>query len=65
MNYKRLKLLRKAGRLQLIQNLAPSVTQWRQCDIRIHGHNTGERHLFIKCLGSSLIRKFETIVVNN
>ena len=32
---KRLKLLRKAGRLQLIQNSAPSVTWWRQCDILI------------------------------
>ena len=28
-----LKLLRKAGRLQLIQNSVPSVTRWRQCDI--------------------------------
>ena len=32
---KRLKLLRKAGRLQLIQNLVPSVAGWRQCYIRI------------------------------
>ena len=32
---KRLKLLRKAGRLQLIQNSVPSVARRRQCDIRI------------------------------
>ena len=32
---KQLKLLRKAGCLQLIQNLAPSVAQRRQCDIGI------------------------------
>ena len=32
---KRLKLLRKAGCLQLIQNSAPSTSVWRQCDIRI------------------------------
>ena len=32
---KRLKLLRKAGRLQSIQNSAPSTIRWRQCDIRI------------------------------
>ena len=32
---KRLKLLRKAGRLQLIQNSAPSTIVWRQCDIRM------------------------------
>ena len=32
---KRLKLRRKAGRLQLIQNLAQSTILWRQCDIRI------------------------------
>ena len=32
---KRLKLLRKAGRLQLIQNSAPSTIVWRQCDIQI------------------------------
>ena len=39
---KRLKLLRKAGRLQLIQNSAPSTIVWRQCDIRItlaHSYN--------------------------
>ena len=30
-----LKLLRKASRLQVIQNLVPSVVRWRQCDIRI------------------------------
>ena len=30
---KRLKLLRKASRLQLIQNSMPSVAGWRQCDI--------------------------------
>ena len=33
-----LKLQRKAGRLQLIQNLAPSAARWRQCDIRIHNN---------------------------
>ena len=34
----RLKLLRKAGSLQLIQNSAPSAIVWRQCDIQIeHG----------------------------
>ena len=27
--------MRKAGRLQLIQNSAPSFTLWGQCDIRI------------------------------
>ena len=32
---KRLKLLRKAGRLQLIQNSEPSVAQGCQCDIRM------------------------------
>ena len=32
---KRLKLLRKAGCLQLIQNLASSTILWRQCDIWI------------------------------
>jgi hypothetical protein len=32
---KRLNVLRKAGRLQLIQNLAPSVAGRRQCCIRI------------------------------
>ena len=32
---KRLKLLRKASRLQVIQNSTPSVAGWRQCDIRI------------------------------
>ena len=32
---KQLKLLRKAGRLQLIQNSAPSTIVWRQFDIRI------------------------------
>ena len=32
---KRLKLLRKAGHLQLIQNLVPSVARQSQCDIRI------------------------------
>ena len=31
---KRLKLLRKAGNLQLIQNSAPSLARWRQCDIQ-------------------------------
>ena len=31
-----LKLLRKAGRLELIQNSAPSTIVWCQCDIRIH-----------------------------
>ena len=31
----RLILLRKAGRLQLIQNSAPSVAWRHQCDIRI------------------------------
>ena len=36
-NCKRLKILRKAGCLQLIQNSAPSVTRRRQCDIRIEG----------------------------
>jgi hypothetical protein len=30
-----LKLLRKASRLQVIQNSAPSIVRWRQCDIRI------------------------------
>ena len=30
-----LKLLRKAGHLQLIQNSAPSNIVWRQCDIQI------------------------------
>ena len=30
-----LKLLWKAGHLELIQNSAPSVAQWRQCDIRM------------------------------
>ena len=33
--WKRLKLLRKAGHLQLIQNSAPSIIMWRQCDIWI------------------------------
>ena len=32
---KRLKLLRKASHLQVIQNSAPSVVRRRQCDIRI------------------------------
>ena len=32
---KRLKLLRKADRLQLIQNSVPSTIVWRQFDIRI------------------------------
>ena len=32
---KALKLLRKAGRLQLIQNSAPSVARRRQFDVRI------------------------------
>ena len=32
---KRLNLLRKASRLQVIQNSTPSVAGWRQCDIRI------------------------------
>ena len=36
-NFKQLKLLRKSGRLQLIQNSAPSTIVWRQCDIRM-GH---------------------------
>ena len=31
-----LKLLRKAGPLQLIQNSAPSTIVWCQCDIQIH-----------------------------
>ena len=26
--------MRKAGRLQLIQNSAPSTIEWHQCDIR-------------------------------
>ena len=34
---KRLKILRKAGRLQLILNLAPSVTGRRQCCIQMVG----------------------------
>ena len=34
-SWKRLKLLRKAGGLQLIQNSALSVAQWHQCDIRL------------------------------
>ena len=33
--YKRLKLQRKAGRLQLIQNSTPSVAGMRQCCIQI------------------------------
>ena len=42
---KRLKLLRKGGHLQLIQNSAPSTIVWRQYDIRmicrkIHGFTT-------------------------
>jgi hypothetical protein len=36
-NFKQRKLLRKSGRLQLIQNSAPSTIVWRQCDIRM-GH---------------------------
>ena len=30
-----LKLLRKTSHLQVIQNSAPSIVRWRQCDIRI------------------------------
>ena len=33
---KRPAFLSNFSRLQLIQNSAPSVTRWRQCDIRIH-----------------------------
>ena len=33
--HKQLKLMRKAGSLQLIQNSAPSVAGWHQCCIRI------------------------------
>ena len=32
---KQLKLQRKAGRLQIIQNSEPSTILWRQCGIRI------------------------------
>ena len=42
---KRLKLLRKADRLQLIQNLAPSVARRRQCDIRINFWDLSLSHI--------------------
>ena len=38
--FKQLKLLRKAGHLQLIQNSALSVTRWHQCDIRMTWNKT-------------------------
>ena len=38
---KRIKLMRKVGHLQLIQNSVPSVAGWHQCCIRmIQPHNT-------------------------
>ena len=43
---KRLKLLRKAGCLQLIQNLAPSVGGRHQCCIRIISEETCHLHGF-------------------
>ena len=38
--FKRLKLLRKVGRLQLIQNSAPIVAGWHQCCIRINTYTS-------------------------
>ena len=43
---KRLKLLRKAGRLQQIQSSAPSVAQRRQCDIWIRKNIAGCHQTF-------------------
>ena len=45
---KQLKLLRKASCLQVIENLAPFVVRWRQCDIRIDAKMT-KGLSFINC----------------
>ena len=53
---KRLKLLRKASCLQVIQNSAPSVVRWCQCDIRkilTNGQNVCYFGVFF------LVEKFE------
>ena len=49
---KQLKLLRKAGRLQLIQNLAPKVARRRQCDIRNNWPIWADKLWGIWCISS-------------
>ena len=50
---KQLKLLRKAGHLQLIQNSAPSTIVWRQCDIQITDLGMNAQIIFLTVLNQA------------
>ena len=53
---RQLKLLKKASRLQLVQNSALSVARWRQCDIRIY-----QNYFFILFLNKKFSQKIKEI----